>query len=61
MPYSERRAILDDLLLAELGVATTPVFPFADAPALFRACAAHGVEGLVLKAVGAPPARQAHD
>jgi hypothetical protein len=36
-PYSERRAILDDLRLAELGVATILSFDFADdAPALFR-------------------------
>ena len=53
-PYHERRALLDDLRLAELGVPTIPVFDFDDAPALFRACAAHGVEGLVLKQLSAP-------
>ena len=53
-PYSQRRAILDDLRLAELGVPTIPTFDFDDAPALFRACAAHGVEGLVLKQLSAP-------
>jgi bifunctional non-homologous end joining protein LigD len=53
-PYIERRALLDGHGLAELGVPTIPRFDWDDAPALFRACAAHGVEGLVLKQLAAP-------
>jgi bifunctional non-homologous end joining protein LigD len=52
--YAARRAVLDSLGLAELGVPTIPAFDVDDAPALFRACAVHGVEGLVLKELSAP-------
>ena len=38
----------------ELGVPTIPRFDFDDAPALFQACAQHGVELLVLKRLSAP-------
>jgi bifunctional non-homologous end joining protein LigD len=53
-PHAERRALLEGLGLPALGVPVMPTYGWDDAPALFRACEATGVERIVLKQLSAP-------
>jgi bifunctional non-homologous end joining protein LigD len=48
-PYSERRAVLEALELAEASTTVVPRHPGEDAGALYRACDEQGLEGVVLK------------
>jgi bifunctional non-homologous end joining protein LigD len=52
-PYTERRALLEDLGLRGAGVETPPFFPDAAAE-LYAAAQEHGLEGVVCKRLSAP-------
>ncbi|GIE81979.1 hypothetical protein Aph02nite_79290 [Actinoplanes philippinensis] len=53
MPYTERRAMLDDLQLHGAGVDTPPFF-VDGATELYAAAQQHGLEGIVCKRLTSP-------